>query len=148
MLSALLERIFQGVDDAASASTLKAQIELLKTAAEQLEKENNSLRQQHTILTEKVKSLEEIEKEYAKLNQFIDLGIIRIKIDPDGKRLPSLYCPQCDGMITNPEHMSEDQKFLFKVNPAIGCLKKCGYVVDYRLVLEALEKWDREHQPK
>lgn len=49
MLSAVIERVFQGVDDAASAPTLKAQIELLKTAAEQLEKENNDLKQQNAI---------------------------------------------------------------------------------------------------
>lgn len=148
MLSAVIERVFQGVDDAASAPTLKAQIELLKTAAEQLEKENNDLKQQNAILTEKVRSLTKLEEEYAKLNQFVDMGIFKIKLGPDGNRLPGLYCPQCDGMITNPEHATPQLKQTLKITPIVKCLKSCGYAVNSDFILKLLAEWDRGHQPK
>lgn len=148
MLSALLERIFQGVDDAASASTLKAHIDMLKTAAELLEKENNELKHQNSILLQKVQELESIAKEFAMSNQFVDLGIIKIKLGPDGNRLASLYCPQCGGMIVNPEHFSEDQKRFSQYSPHVGCMKKCGYHVRIDSILQVLREWDQKNQPR
>lgn len=148
MLSAIIERVFQGVDDAATAPTLKAQIDLLKMGAEQLEKENNDLKQQNTILAEKVKSLEKLTEEYAQFNQFVDLGIIKIKLAPDGKRLPSLYCPQCGGLITNPEHATPQLRQHLKITPIVKCLKSCGYAANSDFILKLLADWDEEHQPK
>lgn len=145
MLSALLERIFQGVDDATSAPTLKANLELLKSALELMERENNDLKGKIAILKQKADMVDILEKQLAELNQYEDLGIVKIKLDENGKRLPSLYCPQCGGMITNPETMAEESKLIFNISPHLRCLKKCGYSIDYRLLLSTLAEWDKSH---
>lgn len=145
MLSAMLERVFQGIDDAASVPAVKAQVDLLKNAIELIEKENNSLKEQNAILNDKVKRVVELEKELASLNQFVDLGIVKIKLGKDGNRLPSLYCPQCGGLLTNPEHITPLQNDMFNRFP-IPCMKKCGYEVHMREILRVLKQWDSEHQ--
>ncbi len=144
MLSTLLERALEGIDDAASAPALKAQLEMLKTAAELLEKENTELKAQNALLKQNEERLAILEKEIAELNQYEDLGIIKIKIDKNGKRLPSLYCPQCGGLLTNPEHITQLQEQVFNRNP-IPCMKNCGYRVHMREILRVLNQWDSEH---
>lgn len=116
MLSTLLERALQGIDDAASAPALKAQLEMLKTAAELLEKENSDLKAENSILKQKEERLFVLEREMAELNQYEDLGFVKIKFNKYGKRLPSLYCPQCGGIIPNPEHATPEEKTFIRFN--------------------------------
>lgn len=144
MLSTLLERAIQGIDDAASAPALKAQLEMLKTAAELLEKENTELKAQNALLKQNEERLVILEKEIAELNQYEDLGIVKIKIGKNGNRLPSLYCPQCGGLLTNPEHITQLQERVFRQYPIL-CMKKCGYGIHMREILRVLHQWDSEH---
>ncbi len=145
MLSTLLERFLKGIDDASSAPIMHAHLEMLKTAAEILEKENDSLKNENANLRDKLSKLHDLEKQIAELNQFEDLGIIKIKLGKDGNRLPSCYCPQCGGLIANPENIDEDKRELVFLTGPFSCQRKCGYRVNGRTILRILQKWDKEH---
>lgn len=91
--------------------------------------------------------MEQLEQQFALLNQFEDLGVIKIKLDKHGRRLPSCYCPQCGGLIANPENLNEDRRRLGQYGVHI-CLNNCGYRISPGVILQALYKWDTENQEK
>ena len=144
MLSAITDRLFQGLDDAVQGPVLKANLNMLKDAIKLFEKENQSPKEENTQLKEKARRVDDLEKELALSKQFIDLGVIKIKLGQDGKRLPVCYCPQCGALFPNPEDNNRAKDMREIKLGELSCIN-CNYVASTKTVIEAITLWDNNH---
>lgn len=145
MLSSITDRLFQGLDDAVQGPVLKANLNMLKDAIELLEKENLSLKEENAQLKEKARRVDDLEKELALSNQFIDLGVIKIKLGQDGKRLPVCYCPQCGAILPDPLDPDRSKSMGEKMFGEIYCRGDCTYTTSVKTIISTLKAWDDNH---
>lgn len=145
MIDIIIQRLSKAAEDTLAAPIIKEQIALLEMTAASLEKKNETLEKENATLRLQLQKLDETEKKLAELQQFEDLGLIKIKLDKHGKRLASCYCPQCGGIVLLPEQYSETQiPDMFRLGWT-SCLKKCGFKVGINALRDVLSKWDLSH---